>query len=144
MTTGVNLRRRDSRHSRAIMESMSQQGGLIGRLKAWRDRSQASDGGEGLFSKVGLPRNKDLFSRRAWLVIGITAVLIALTPLLSVFSWSLVGNVNLIAVFVGAGLRLAAHGQDHPRWKVLDGLGKLIAYECSFVVVLSVFVGAPL
>ncbi|WP_146245638.1 hypothetical protein [Curtobacterium sp. MCLR17_055] len=40
--------------------------------------------------------------------------------------------INLLILFIGGGLRLAAHDQQAQGWKDLDGTGKVIAYYGAF------------
>ncbi len=42
--------------------------------------------------------------------------------------------INGVILFIGAGLRLAAHNQPHPRWKFADFLGKVLAYYGAFTL----------
>lgn len=52
--------------------------------------------------------------------------------------WSLVIGSNLVLAVIGGGLRFIAHAQKTFGWVYADGLGKLLAYLGTIVVL---FVG---
>ncbi|MDH6236270.1 hypothetical protein H4V99_001015 [Cryobacterium sp. CG_9.6] len=67
------------------------------------------------------------------------------TLLLLFAGWALpdlIRTINLFFLSIGAGLRFLAHGQPSARWKILDLLGKEIAYYGAFIVLLTLAISS--
>lgn len=89
---------------------------------------------------MGLPRKDIKYGRRSkgWLY-GAAALMsvVAISGAFNVLDVEIVRGLNLSALFLGAGLRLLAHGQASGPWKTVDLLGKEIAYYGALVVMLT-------